>query len=253
MNLSVARNRDRREILRGIAALAGTIGGTSTASGNLFAGQKVALSLPTGVVLFDLNGDGEYVATVERASISIRDDAHPRPIHVTSNGQETVDYAASIVEPESRVRLGDLDRLTYDYYEGTADGGSDAAGSAPGETFLGVENDDARHGMYLTYDAGTDAEQWQTHDVLARMNGDTEGTSRWFEYTSREEGYECQTFDDVIERFGPEARLVRVGVGHGNAVAPTSLDVFYDSLVVNDGTRSFPASVAKRVSRAAVF
>jgi hypothetical protein len=280
-------NRERRAVLRGAAAL--TVGsgvvGTGRAVGDGHAGddgsgrtdrqteasertdassssgperrasrvQQFDTALPPGVTLFDLNGDGEFTATVEDASEERRDDAHPRPIHVTSTGRSTVDFAASIVEP-AQTTLGGLERLTYDYLEGADNGGRGGSeGVAPDQTFAVVENADGRHGTYLSYDADSPAGEWATFDVLARLTGDTEGTSRWFEYTAVEEGYDGRTFDDAVARFGEDARLVRIGVGHGNAVEPTTLDVYYDNLVVNETTERFPVEVANRVAHSAPF
>jgi hypothetical protein len=266
-------NRERRAVLRGIAALTGVAVGSGTAVGGSTEigssapdgsgvpvggrrsseggppNQQVSTSLPPGVTLFDLNHNGEYTATVESASEEIRDGNHPGPIHITSNGNSTVDYAASVAAPGGETTLGGLDELTYDYYEGPDNTNPDGSGGvAPDQTFLVVENDDGRHGMYLNYDSGGNPEQWATFDVLARIRSDTAGTSRWFEYTEIEEGYDGETFDNVLERFGEQATLVRVGVGHGNAVSPATLDVFYDNLVVNGTASRFPTSVAKRVS-----
>lgn len=227
---------DRRSLLRGVAALATGLGGVSSATA-----QTVDTSLPAGAVLFDLDDDGSYDATVERAT-DAADDARPAPIRITSGGRETVDYAAAVVEPEGSPALGDLDALSYDYRAGSDDA------DVPDETFLVVETDGGRRGAYLTYhDGGGDG--WRTHDVLARVNGDTAGTSGWFEYTPSEGDGE-RTFDDAVERFGPEARLVRVGVGRGDGVDPTALDAFYGALVVGDRTYRFPVEVAERRSEA---
>jgi hypothetical protein len=279
--------RERRAVLKGIAALTGVAIGSGTAVGRSAGGgtraanhgrvpvggsatdegratdgtgpsdeagpsnQQVNTSLPPGVTLFDLNDDGAYTATVESASEEVQDGNHPEPIHITSSGNSTVDYAASVAAPGTETTVGGLDELTYDYYEGPENANADgSSGVAPDQTFLVVENGDARHGMYLSYDAGGDRGQWETFDVLARIRGDTAGTSRWFEYTDIEEGYDGETFDSVVERFGEQATVVRVGVGHGNAVNPATLDVFYDNLVVNGTTSRFPTSVAKRVSNA---
>ncbi|WP_435175972.1 hypothetical protein [Halorussus sp. AFM4] len=272
--MSPTTNRTRRAVLRGLAALTGVAGASGAAAGESavrraddertavrnrdgaragLARQQIDTSLPPGVTLFDLNGDGTYTARVEAAPEAMRDEAHPRPIHVTSGGNSTVDYAASIAEPSAGTTLGELDRLAYDYYEGANNVNPDGSGAlAPDQTFLVVENDDGRHGMYLTYGGGGDepTREWRTFDVLARMRGDTAGTSGWFEYTETEQGYEGRTFDDVVSRFGADARLVRVGVGHGDAVNPATLDVYYDNLAVGGTTTRFPVSVAKRVDRA---
>jgi hypothetical protein len=182
----------------------------------------------------------------------MQDEAHPGPIHVTSQGRETADFAASVVEPDGEVTLGDLTRLTYDYYESSdnASAGDQAGAAAPGQTFVVVENDDGRHGAYLVHDPDPDRprEEWLTDDVLARLQGDTAGTSGWFEYTEIEEGYDGETFDDFVTRFGEESRLSRVGVGLGSAANPSVLDVFYDNLSIGDATRQFPTEVANRVS-----
>lgn len=207
--------------------------------------QQVDTSLPPGVTLFDLNGDGSYTATVESGA-DVRDGSHPNPIHVTSNGNSTVDYAASIAAPSGEPTLGSLGDLRYDYYEGPNNvNPDDSGGLAPDETFLVVENDDGRHGMYLTEDDGSDppAEEWRTFDVAARLTG-----GDWFEYTDLEPGYDGRSFGDVVERFGEGALLVRVGVGHGDAVNPATLDLYYDNLVVGGRTIRFPTSVIKRTA-----
>ncbi|WP_276298862.1 hypothetical protein [Halorussus lipolyticus] len=259
-------NRERRAVLKGIGALVAGAAGGGTAAGNSGAvgdgrrkggavgsnaeetprgatNQQVDTSLSPGVTLFDLNDDGEYAARVESAPDEVRDDAHPDPIHVTSDGNSTVDYAASIAAPDAETTLGGLTDLTYDYYAGPDD-----TGIAPDQTFVVVENDDGRHGMYLTVGAGGSAERWTTFDVLSRMTGS--GSGQWFEYTAIEEDYDGETFGNVVERFGDDALLVRVGVGHGDAVNPVVLDLFYDNLVVNGSANRFPTSVAKRVSNA---
>jgi len=244
----------RREVLK--AAAASTVAGaglvaTGSESAAASAGgretplsdaarQQVETSLPPGAVLFDLDGDGEYGATVQRAPEPVADDAHPQPIRITSDGHETVDYAASVLGPDGTPALGDLDALSYDYYAGPDDGG------VPDETFLVVENDDGRHGMYLTFHDGGAPEEWRTHDVLARAGGDTGGTSGWFEYTPVEGDADGRTFDDAIERFGADARLVRFGVGRGDGVDPVALDAAYGRAVVGDRTYAFPVSVSQR-------
>ncbi|UPW01126.1 hypothetical protein M0R88_03250 [Halorussus gelatinilyticus] len=265
-------NRERRAVLRWMAAAVGAVGsgavvgsgaaerGESDAPGANDAArsrrnadrierealQQVNTELPPGVTLFDLNGDGSYTATVESGT-DVQDGSHPNPIHVTSSGNSTVDYAASIVAPSGEPTLGSLGELRYDYYEGPNNVNSDdpSGGLAPDETFLVVENDDGRHGMYLTSDDGSDppSESWRTFDVAARLAG-----GNWFEYTDLESGYDGRNFSDAVARFGAEARLVRVGVGHGDAVNPATLDVYYDNLVVDGETLRLPTSVAKRVS-----
>lgn len=233
---------DRRAVLKAAVAVGlsgGAVGATSPAAAER---QAVDTSLPPGVVLFDLGDDGEYGATVERAADAVGDDDRPEPIRVTSEGRETVDYAASVLRPDGDPALGDLDALSYDYYAGPDDP------DVPDETFLVVEDGDGRHGMYLTYHDGGPAEEWRTHDVLARATGDTAGTSGWFEYTSLEGDADERTFDDVVGRFGADARLVRFGVGRGDGVDPVVLDAFYGRAVVGDRTYRFPASVARRRS-----
>ncbi|UPV75051.1 hypothetical protein M0R89_03040 [Halorussus limi] len=259
-------NRERRAVLRWTAAAAvGAVGSGAVVESGAAEGsesnargandatpaveaalQQVNTELPPGVTLFDLNGDGSYTATVESGS-AVGDDSHPNPIHVTSSGNSTVDYAASIVAPSAEPTLGSLSGLRYDYYEGPNNVNPDesSGGLAPDETFLVVENADGRHGMYLTSDDGSDppSESWRTFDVAARLAG-----GNWFEYTDLESGYDGRNFGDVVARFGADARLVRVGVGHGDAVNPATLDVYYDNLVVNGETLRLPTSVAKRVA-----
>ena len=229
--------RSRREFLAGVGAVV-----AAAAVPGVGRSQEVDTSLPPGAVLFDLDDDGTYTAEVASGGESVRDGDHPNPIHVTSGGNSTVDYAASVVEPERELTLGGIDRLSYDFYEGAAN-----TGPAPDDTFLVVENDAGRHGAYLSYDAGGPSGRWRTHDVAARIRGDVAGTNGWFEYTTVEGGG-GKRFENVVERFGADARLVRVGVGRGDAVDPTTLDVFYDNLRINDATRSFPTETTKRVS-----
>ncbi|WP_135853895.1 hypothetical protein [Halorussus salinus] len=207
--------------------------------------QQVDTELRPGVTLFDLNGDGSYTATVESGS-EVRDGSHQNPIHVTSNGNSTVDYAASIAAPSGEPTLGSVGDLRYDYYEGANNvNPDDGGGLAPDETFLVVENDDGRHGMYLTSDDGSDppSESWRTFDVGARLTG-----GDWFEYTDLESGYDGRSFRDVVGRFGEGALLVLVGVGHGDAVNPATLDLYYDNLVVDGQSLRLPTSVVERVA-----
>lgn len=255
-------NRERRAVLRGIAALTGVVAGSGASSAEgidtgEYRRQQVAAELQPGVTLFDLDGDGEYAVTVEEASAEMRDDDHPEPIHVTSGGRSTVDYAVSVVEPPAETTLGSLDRLSYDYYEGVADsvsnGPADGENSRlpPGEPFLVVENDDGRHGFYLTDDSVEDdraAEEWWTLDVLDRLRSGSASQRQWFEYTTVEDSYDGRSFEDVIGRFGEAARLVRVGVGHGDAVTPATLDAYFGNLIVRAETLRFPTSVVNRVS-----
>lgn len=264
-------NRGRRSVLRGIASAAAVaVGvGSATASGSTTAEehgpaaenrpvverlrQQVDTTLPPGVTLFDLSGDGAHTATVEQAAPK-SGSGHSDAIHVSSGGSSTVDYATSVAEPPSGTTLGDLSDLSYDYFEGADNVNPDADGGgfAPDETFVVVENSDGRHGMYLTYNddaAGNRGDQqWLTFDVLARMQGDTAGTDGWFEYTKVEEGYSGRTFSSVVERFGADAQLVRVGTGHGNAVNPATLDLYYDNLTIGGQTLGFPSKVVKRTS-----
>lgn len=244
---------ERRAVLRGAALT--VAGGVAVGRGAARSEhQQVDTSLAAGVTLFDLDDDGNFDARVEPAPEAVRDGDHSEAVRITSDGRQTVDYAAAIVEPSAPPRLGDLERLDYEYYEGPDNSSPDAEGGAdaPGETFVVVENEDGRHGMYLTADAG-DPEQWLSFDVLARLRGDASGTDGWFEYTTVEDGYEGQTFRNAVERFGEGARLVRVGVGRGNAVTPATLDVAYDNLRIDGERRSFPTSVTERVSHASPF
>ncbi|WP_135828183.1 hypothetical protein [Halorussus halobius] len=262
---------ERRAVLRGIVGVAGIAVGSGASSaavesdGTGRVGRQVDARLRSGVTLFDLDGDGEYATTVERASEPIRDDDHPEPIRVTSGGRSTVDYAVSVAEPPTGTTLGGLDGLSYDYYvgadeeisgntDGTTSGGADSE-YLSGDPFLVVENDDGRHGASLDLGgagssgdrSGSTDEGWSTVDVLSPATGGT-GERRWYEYTPVEDGYDGESFDDAVERFGEGARLALVGVGCGNAVTPTRLDAAFGNLVVDDETVRLPTAVANRVS-----
>lgn len=303
---------ERRGVLRRVAALAGvglggatgfTVGSAPATAVESEPGhaverrrggptdrarQRVDADLPAGVTLFDLDGDGEYAVTVERAGAAVRDDDHPRPVHATSGGRSTVDYALAAVEPPAGTTLGGLGELSYDYRGsagvtasaatgggtttdgGTATGESDpgdgsAAGPTPGEVFVVVETGDGRHGAYCSVDAAPGAGgEWRTVDVLARLRGEggdagggddavgggnegDAGDGRWYEYT----GDNRESFDDALARFGPDARLRRVGVGVGDAVEPTAVDAYYGGPMIDGTARRFPVEVVNRVSRGA--
>lgn len=248
-------DRERRTILKGIATATTTLAasrGIDRATARPRS-QQVETELTEGVTLFDLNDDGNYAAQVESAPESVADADRAGAIRVTSEGRETVDYATTIVAPNGAPRLGDLERLSYEFYEGPENQSSEGGAAAPGETFVVVENEDGRHGMYLSSGANAGGEQWQSVDVLSLLRGQTGNTDGWFEYTDLEAGYESQRFSNAIEQFGPDATLALVGIGRGNAVTPTTLDVSYANLRINGESRQFPTSVAERVSHASPF
>jgi len=200
-----------------------------------------------------------------------------RVVRVTSNGEETVDYASSIVDLTERdLTLGDVTgsdaRLQYDYFEGPnnrnaapdevfvitdydpeSDGNAD---SADGEvvTVAHLTGNDGRDPDPADVDCSEDNKQWRTRDVANEI-ASAEG---WRDRTVTREMIETGEMllpeaialrdsdpenESLVARYGEDVQLLAVGFGKGWTTRGTVVDVYYDELVVNDETYDFRAAI----------
>lgn len=181
-------------------------------------------------------------------------------LHVTSDGTSTMDYGHSMVNVVSRlderVTLGELDGLTFDYYEGGHNGGN-----VPDEVFVTLLTPGDELKLAVRTIGATGGPPWREFDVLSDIENNAYSvlsigftdlqTSELAQQTA------VQLRDHPDERVvltGPnayrDATLVGVGVGAGNTRADTVIDRYYDDLTVEWGSNSansesfdFPATV----------
>jgi len=200
-----------------------------------------------------------------------------RVVHVTSNGEETVDYAASLVDlTHQDLTLGDVTSsdasLQYDYFEGP-----DNRNAAPDEVFVITDYDQQSDGnadsadgevvtvAYLTandgrepdpvdVDCAEDNKQWRTRDIADEVASPAGWRDRTVTRKMVETGEMLlpETIalresdpaeESLVERYGEDVKLLAVGFGRGWTTRGTVVDVYYDELVVNDETYDFQAAI----------
>jgi hypothetical protein len=173
---SVTRIR-RRTILRGtIGAAVGAVSvsaltGSAAARGAGNGGPEEFVQ--PGANLFDINEDGTTNLILQSAA----DPATSRGsvTHATSNGNQTVDYATSVIAVGqlsfSEFTAPQNHTLTYEYYEGPNN-----RGAAPDEVWVYVEDDDGDKRVF--YRASNDEnpeptpdEQWLTRNIHKEILG----------------------------------------------------------------------------------
>jgi hypothetical protein len=189
-------------------------------------------------------------------------------VHITSDGKSTQDYTHSIVNVRDRNlsidEVSEDTRVAFDYYEGPKN-----ERAAPDEVFLVVakrtqeQGSFDRTGTYVavqTFNDGLDPDPssvscendnkgWRTQNVSAEMRSEEGGWSdlrigqpfpedlmrgeaQAVVETARQLRDEGTGFESVVERYGEEAQLLAVGIGHGFTTQQTVLDVYYDDLVI---------------------
>lgn len=185
-------------------------------------------------------------------------------VHVTSNGEETTDYAhgmVNVVERVGRLALTELSGLTFGYVEG-----GDIEQPLPDEVFVAfmtADGDETLHLAFVHLDDGKAADHekvWRELDVHAALQEEMWtvmelGIEDFASSNAAEQAAgqlkEAEKHDDLMSAFG-DATLVGVGFGAGNTETPTTLHRFYDDLVVewDGGSESFdfPASVPMDVT-----
>lgn len=203
-------------------------------------------------------------------------------LHVTSNGNSTRDYSSGIVNLQDRFddqltleRVSSSGDVAYSYFEGPNN-----ANAAPDEVFLivrkgdsstGASNETGLFAVYKTINDGVDPapadvsceednKRWRGVDVSAQLDG---GDRQWAEIEIAREDVasgqmvidtavsirdEGDRFESVLDRYGADSELVAVGYGKGNTRRGTTVDVYYDELVVRPDDADavsvdFPAAV----------
>lgn len=203
-------------------------------------------------------------------------------LHVTSHGNSTRDYSSGIVnvqdrfdEPLTLADVSDSGAIAFDYFQGPNN-----ANAAPDEVFLIVRKDDRHAGslaetgffaVYKTINDGRepdpantpceeDNKEWRGLDVSAQLTG---GTRQWAAIPIAESDVASgqmvietaqslrdqeDRFENVLDRFGSASEVVAVGYGKGNTRQETTVDVYYDNLVVRRDDENvvkldFPATI----------
>lgn len=280
---------DRRTYIKGALGTAALAGGVPVAAGGV--PQQAArtdvdttthegrerpngrpilcdVSVPMGFeTIMHYDGDPAFPGEEQ---VSLREhDEYPDPdkprewvVHVTSEGMQTSDYAASLVNLRKRARqpvtLQDVrdGGIRYDYFQGP-----DHGGSAPDEVFLVLQTPqqaDRNEGVALFkhVDDGQDAPaslgggQWRTFDVSTHMTSgewraiqihedpekmrvsEDETLGEAVERTAATLRDQEETFGNVFREYGGDAEVVGVGFGVGSTREQITVDVYYDNLVV---------------------
>lgn len=181
------------------------------------------------------------------------------PVHVTSDGTATSDYATSMVKVLDRIgqfTLGDLTTLQYDYFEASSN-----EGAAPDEMFIGLletggtSSDDTVRGAATHLDQG-DSATWRTADVLALVD-EPRWNVREITYSDltsgfvHEEGEKLRdtTQSNVTLTDEPyvSSTVLHVGFGAGSTRTEVAGDRYFDNLTVDGTTVGFPAMIPMTV------
>lgn len=281
---------DRRTYLKGLLGATALAGGVATTAGGQIPAalhedddddrQKrdhprarpllCDISAPMG---FDtvMHFDGDPAFPGEDPVSEDDHDDYPDPdkprdevIHVTSEGDRTSDYAASLVNirkrTNRRVNLRHVERgsLSYDYFQGPKH-----RTAAPDEVFLVLQTPKQRKrnkgvALFKTINDGRSPPKkrrkgkWRTVDVVDEMTSgdwrsikiseDPEDLVRGGKGETIGEAVERiaanlrdkkRTFSNVVRKFGKNAELVGVGVGVGNTRRKRKVDIYYDNLVLD--------------------
>lgn len=243
---TMTRNRftrlDRRTALK-------TLGGLAVGAGGLAAGSGPAAAAGVGFVgvgvnTFDNDGGG-----ADLRMVGAPDPAGGGTVtHATSDGTRTTDYATSIL-PTGGVALGDLTRLSYDFY-----GGERNQRSAPDEVWALLEDGDGTHHVVFRHArADPTGQRWRTRNVLAEIRGNPSLSPgvEWARLTDRTaSGSNVESIGtNLLGTFGPDAVLHRVGVGRGRTSGGTVADTYYRNFRVNGRRRdALPAAGRKSPS-----
>lgn len=222
-----------------------------------------------------LSGDGTF-------DVDNRYDGDPADgdrdwvVHYTTDGQETQDYPAALINLRKRLRetvtLGSFleDReLRFDYYVGP-----DHDQYIPGQVYLVIQTQRQRRnnmawGLYKNVRKGGPRGEWATLDVVEEMSSEgTDAPWRAVEIEIDPEGFrgddtlsdaileqaiatrdeEGERFQDVFGRFRNSARLLAAGLGSGSSRSATVRDIYYDNFHVGppdneDRTFELPAAI----------
>ncbi|WP_257299627.1 SipW-dependent-type signal peptide-containing protein [Haloarchaeobius sp. FL176] len=179
--------------------------GRNVPEGSTAAGNNKQLTA-TGVNRFDVNQDGSWDVDFELADDPAGNNR--KVAKATSGGQQTEDYASSVVSVCETI--GDIDSLTYQYYEG-----DENTNANPDEVVLLIqEADGTQHVVFRTAGSANNSnpteDTWQTRDVGAELSG---GVSGWHEI---EDGGGYSGISDPETEYGSDATVLSMGAGVGN-------------------------------------
>ncbi|QIO24222.1 SipW-dependent-type signal peptide-containing protein [Haloarcula sp. JP-L23] len=177
-----------------------------------------------GVNRFDIDGGGDYDVDFE-----LVDDpagGGSKVAHGTSGGQETQDYATTVVPVEETI--SNISSLTYEYYEG-----ADSTNANPDEVWLLIEEPDGtQHVVWRNAGSagdGTIEDTWQTRNVGDEISNVSNG---WMEATSSGHTSLGSSPEDA---FTSDATVVAMGAGLGNTSGGSNSvsDVYYRNPSLN--------------------
>lgn len=250
----------RRALLGAAAGVGLTVVGT---------GVSARLALGQGgngfASSFDTNQDGTGEMVIQRARRTVGQRQGPL-VNATTFGDETPDYAASLVNVNSRnLSLDDLasseDGFVYDYYEGR-----DSTNPGPDEAWVvlnsGERGQQGRHILFRKLEdsrngaegegrgnssdngggpgesEGNAGRTWRTRNVgeeIAGADVSAEGLSfeNWREFSIDDHSVSDVGTNDLVEEFGGDAKVKWVGIGRGSPGWKSFVaDTYYDEVVV---------------------
>lgn len=186
-----------------------------------------------------------------------------KAVHVTSLGEESGDYPCMAVDLQDYdYDLGHLhteETLSYDFY-----GGKKARYAVPDEVFLILKLADKRyHVVYRKKDVGKTGE-WETRNVSEELPKDewravevdpkqidTENervlTTTEVVESRIEDLRHADTFGNLLERYGGDAKVVAVAMGAGRLTGRTITDHYFDNLRVGKEEFTIPAMLSMDV------
>lgn len=180
------------------------------------------------------------VVTLERAADPPEDGTgRDHAVHVTS-AETTTHYAFSLVRMgQQGLRVRDIEELRYDFYvpDGTENTVGERESIAPDEVWLILQTrGGGREQVFRTWhDQQTEAEC-----ITRNIREEFSGLERSPWKRLDEDDRDFAVVDDLVDAYG-DARVVGAGFGRGDPImGPSDLNIFYDNLVVNGESFTFP-------------
>ncbi|MFC6716025.1 hypothetical protein ACFQGT_17780 [Natrialbaceae archaeon GCM10025810] len=264
------RGFNRRSVVLGTGMAIVGVGGV----GSVLAGDEQAESggqshtdgdgatVPQGVqhneaVLWDHDMDLAFTNRM-RLTADPADEGREDVVHVTSDGEESQDYAVAGIDLRAEdLTLGAVEddgSITYNYYKGET-----ATYRVPDEVFLILQRADG--GIAVTYrKEDTDQFQtWETRDVSSEFEADgwrmidvdadeIDVDDEQVRVTAETIGTnimalrEQEQYSDVVDQFGADAHLLAVAIGNGSVDGVVS-DAYFHDLEVAGTSYTVPATL----------
>lgn len=233
----------------------------------------------------DLSGDMEFdvenrYAGDQAVQKNNADEDRDWVVHYTTDGVETQDYPAALINLRERldedVKLDALadGELTFDYFVG-----KHHDQYIPGQAYLVIQTPkqkakDKAWGLFKNVRRGGPRGQWSTLDVLEEMKGEgapESGTWKALEIDIDPDGFrgefesfsdaileqaiqtrdsEGETFENVFGKYDDrkdDAILLAMGLGSGSSRTPAAADIYFDDYRIHvddiDETFEIPAAL----------